>query len=43
MQASGARKVAFQAFRGRGGHVRRLLAEALEAAGHTVRDLPEHD
>ncbi len=30
-------------YRARGGHVRRLLAEALEAAGHTVRDLPEHD
>jgi DNA-binding transcriptional ArsR family regulator len=27
----------------RGGHVRRLLAEALEAAAHTVGNLPDHD
>ena len=27
----------------RGGHVRRLLAEAMEAAAHTVGNLPDHD
>ena len=27
----------------RGGHVRRLLAEALNAAEHHVHDLPDHD
>lgn len=26
----------------RGGHVRRLLGEALEAAGHHLHDLPDH-
>lgn len=30
-------------YRARGGHVRRLLTEALEAAGHVVDDLPEHE
>lgn len=30
-------------YRARGGHVRRLLAEALEAAGHVVGGVPEHD
>lgn len=30
-------------YRARGGHVRRLLVEALEAAAHTVRGLPDHD
>ncbi|QIS22227.1 ArsR/SmtB family transcription factor [Nocardia terpenica] len=30
-------------YRTRGGHVRRLLVEALNAAEHHVRDLPEHD
>jgi DNA-binding transcriptional ArsR family regulator len=30
-------------YRARGGHVRRLLGEALEAAAHTVRGLPDHD
>jgi DNA-binding transcriptional ArsR family regulator len=30
-------------YRARGGHVRRLLAEALEAAGHVVEGLPDHD
>ncbi|HVL85683.1 MAG TPA: metalloregulator ArsR/SmtB family transcription factor [Pseudonocardia sp.] len=27
----------------RGGHVRRLLTEALEAAGHRVEGVPDHD
>lgn len=27
----------------RGGHVRRLLDEALQAAGHAVTGLPDHD
>lgn len=30
-------------YRARGGHVRRLLGEALEAAGHTVTGIPDHD
>ena len=30
-------------YRARGGHVRRLLAEALEAAGHVVEGLPDHE
>jgi DNA-binding transcriptional ArsR family regulator len=30
-------------YRARGSHVRTLLAEALEAAAHTVGNLPEHD
>jgi DNA-binding transcriptional ArsR family regulator len=30
-------------YRARGGHVRTLLAEALEAAAHAVGNLPEHD
>lgn len=30
-------------YRARGGHVRRLLAEALQDAAHTVRGLPDHD
>ncbi len=30
-------------YRARGGHVRRLLAEALQAAGHVVEGLPDHD
>jgi DNA-binding transcriptional ArsR family regulator len=30
-------------YRARGGHVRRLLAEALEAAGHVVDGLPDHE
>jgi DNA-binding transcriptional ArsR family regulator len=30
-------------YRARGSHVRTLLAEALEAAAHTVRGLPDHD
>lgn len=30
-------------YRARGGHVRRLVAEALQAASHHVRDIPEHD
>lgn len=30
-------------YRARGGHVRRLLAEALEAAGHVVGGVPDHD
>ncbi len=29
-------------YRARGGHVRRLLAEAMEAAGHVVTGAPEH-
>jgi DNA-binding transcriptional ArsR family regulator len=29
-------------YRARGGHVRRLLAEALEAAAHVVTGAPEH-
>ncbi len=29
--------------RARGAHVRRLLAEALEAAGHVVEGLPDHE
>lgn len=29
-------------YRARGGHVRRLLAEALEAAGHHVTGMPDH-
>ncbi|WP_424186266.1 ArsR/SmtB family transcription factor [Actinokineospora sp. G85] len=27
----------------RGGHVRRMVAEALHAASHHVRDLPDHE
>jgi DNA-binding transcriptional ArsR family regulator len=30
-------------YRARGGHVRRLVAEALNAADHHVAGLPEHD
>jgi DNA-binding transcriptional ArsR family regulator len=30
-------------YRARGGHVRRLLAESLEAAGHVVSGVPDHD
>lgn len=30
-------------YRARGGHVRRLLAEAIEAVEHHLRDTPEHD
>jgi len=30
-------------YRVRGGHVRRMLGEALEAAGHQVSGAPEHD
>ncbi|RMI35294.1 ArsR/SmtB family transcription factor [Nocardia stercoris] len=30
-------------YRTRGGHVRRMLVEALNAAEHQVRGLPEHD
>jgi len=30
-------------YRARGGHVRRLLSEALEAAGHVVQGLPDHE
>lgn len=30
-------------YRARGGHVRRLLGEALEAAGHVVDGRPDHD
>ncbi len=30
-------------YRARGGHVRRLLAEALGAAGHVVEGLPDHE
>src|SRR5690242_10448214 len=30
-------------YRARGGHVRRLLVEALSHAGHQVRGDPEHD
>jgi DNA-binding transcriptional ArsR family regulator len=30
-------------YRAKGGHVRRLLAEALEAAHHHVAGLPDHD
>lgn len=30
-------------YRVRGGHVRRLLIEALNAAEHQLKDLPEHD
>jgi DNA-binding transcriptional ArsR family regulator len=30
-------------YRARGGHVRRLLAEALQAAGHVVEGLPDHE
>ncbi len=30
-------------YRARGGHVRRLLSEALEAAGHVVEGLPDHE
>lgn len=30
-------------YRARGGHVRRLLAEAVNAAGHHVTGEPDHD
>lgn len=30
-------------YRARGGHVRRLLIEALAAAQHHIADLPDHD
>jgi DNA-binding transcriptional ArsR family regulator len=30
-------------YRARGGHVRRMLAEALGAAHHQVADMPDHD
>jgi DNA-binding transcriptional ArsR family regulator len=30
-------------YRARGGHVRRLLAESLEAAGHVVTGEPDHE
>jgi DNA-binding transcriptional ArsR family regulator len=30
-------------YRARGGHVRRLLDEALQAAGHRLTGAPEHD
>lgn len=30
-------------YRARGGHVRRLLAEAIEAADHVVTGRPDHD
>ncbi|WP_020667818.1 ArsR/SmtB family transcription factor [Amycolatopsis nigrescens] len=30
-------------YRARGGHVRRLLAEAMNAADHHLRGLPDHD
>ena len=30
-------------YRARGGHVRRLLAEVLNAADHHLHDIPDHD